>query len=94
MRLCRSREQRWLDLCAERDLSPERWLREGPNDRMAGLAAFLASLDRADRGALFDLAEALSPGASDRSRLRRWLDRRWIEPSRFIGRLDALRARR
>ena len=94
MRLSRSHEQRWLDLCAERDLSPERWQREGPDDRMAGLAAFLASVDWGDRRALFALAEELSPGASDRSRLQRWLDRRWIEPSRFMGRLDALRARR
>ena len=90
MRLSRSHEQRWLDLCAERNLSPARWQREGPNDRMAGLAAFLASVDWGDRRALFDLAEKLSPGASNRPSLRRWLDQRWIEPSRFMGRQDAL----
>ena len=89
MRLGRSDEQRWLDLCAEGNLAPERWRREGPNDRMAGLAAFLASVDWGDRRALFALAEKLSPGASDRSRLRRWLEQRWIEPSRFMGRLNA-----
>ena len=90
MRLCRSREQRWLDLCAERNLSPERWQREGPNDRIAGLAAFLASVDWGDRRALIDLSEKLSPGASDRSSLQLWLGQRWIEPSRLMVRLDAL----
>ena len=86
--LGREYEERLLKLCASRSLAPERWTATGPRFFMAGLAVMLASVDGFDRPGLLDLAEHLSPGASEPTVFARWLERSPLRPSRFLSMLD------
>ena len=89
-RVDREYEQRLLDLCASRSLSPERWPAAGPAFFMAGLAVMLASAESRgfDRPGLLALGERLHPGASTLDVFGRWLKRTPVRPSRFFHMLD------
>jgi hypothetical protein len=88
-RMDREYEQRLLDLCASRTLSPDRWEQLGPRFFMAGLAVMLASTRNFDRRSLLALAEELHPGASEPPVFARWLKASPLRPSRFLRMLDA-----
>jgi antitoxin (DNA-binding transcriptional repressor) of toxin-antitoxin stability system len=90
--LARRSEERLLDFLATGDLRPSRWRRAGEPRFMAGLAAFLGSVDEGDRHRLFALAEQLLPGASKVEAVRDWLHESGVDPSRFLPMLAARRA--
>lgn len=85
-RVDREYEQRLLDLCASRSLSPQRWVETGPAFFMAGLAVMLACAEARgfDRPALLALGESLHPGASTVEEFSLWLKRSPVRPSRFL----------
>ena len=92
-RVSREHEERLFRLCAARPLEPKRWAAAGPRFFVAGLAvmtACAAGVDRrdADRRDLLNLAERLSPGASQPDVFARWLKRSPVRPSRFLPMLD------
>ncbi len=83
-KLNRALEDKLLDLCASRDLDPERWANLGPAFFMAGLAVMVASAKGFDRGGLCALAEQLHPGSSQPGVFSLWLARSPVRPSRFF----------
>lgn len=85
----RDYERQLVDICASRNLSPERWLQLGPRFFMAGLAVMLASVAGYDRRGLLALAELLHPGSSEPAVFARWLERSPLRPSRFLPQLSA-----
>jgi len=80
----RDYEDKLFDLCASRDLDPERWRRVGPSFFVAGLAVMMASVDGFDRRGLLELAERLHAGSSQVGVFALWLERTPIQPSRFL----------
>jgi hypothetical protein len=84
----RDYEERLVELCASRDLSPAAWLRFGPRFFMAGLAVMAANLRGFDREGLLRLAEELHPGASEPAVFSKWLERSPVRPTRFLPFLD------
>lgn len=87
----RDYEDKLFDLCASRDLDPERWRRVGPAFFVAGLAVMMASVDGFDRRGLLELAERLHAGSSQVGVFALWLERAPIQPSRFLPPLADLR---
>lgn len=83
-RIDREFEDRLFELCASRDLNPERWRRLGPPFFLAGLAVMMASVDGFDRRRLLDLAEQLHAGSSQVGVFTLWLERSPVQPSRFL----------
>lgn len=86
--LDRDYEERLLNLCASRSLTPQRWAAAGPRFFMAGLAVMVASMAGFDRRGLLSLAEYLCPGASEPAVFARWLKRSPLRPARFLPMLD------
>ncbi len=80
----RAYEERLVDLCASRDLNPERWRQSGPRFFMAGLAVMMASVPPFDRRALLALAENLHAGSSRVEVFAFWLEHSPIHASRFV----------
>ncbi len=87
----RDYEDKLFDLCASRDLDPERWRRVGPSFFVAGLAVMMASVDGFDRRGLLELAERLHAGSSQVGVFALWLERTPLQPSRFLPPLADLR---
>jgi hypothetical protein len=85
----RALEEKFLDLCASRDLDRERWENLGPAFFMAGLAMMVASVKGFDRSGLCALAEQLHPGGSQPDVFSLWLARSPVRPSRFLPLLDS-----
>lgn len=88
--LYREDEERLLELCAARSLSPRRWAAAGPGFFMAGVAVMLASVRGFDRTGLLALAEHLHPGTSRPEVFAIWLQRTPLSPSRFLPMLDRM----
>jgi antitoxin (DNA-binding transcriptional repressor) of toxin-antitoxin stability system len=87
--LTRGEEERLLKLVAGGDLRPSRWRRAGDAERMAGLAALLASAGWGERERLFALSEQLHSGMSTVEGFGRWLAGSRIEPGRLLSMLNA-----
>ena len=87
-RVSREYEERLFRLCAARPLEPKRWAAAGPRFFVAGLAVMMACAAGADRRDLLNLAERLSPGASQPDVFARWLKRSPVRPSRFLPMLE------
>lgn len=88
--LYRADEERLLELCAARTLSPRHWAAAGPGFFMAGLAVMLGSVRGFDRPRLLALAEHLHPGSSRPEVFAIWLRRTPLSPSRFLPMLDRM----
>ena len=88
--LYREDEERLLEVCAARTLSPRRWAEAGPGFFMAGVAVMLASVRGFDRTGLLALAEHLHPGTSRPEVFAIWLQRTPLSPSRFLPMLDQM----
>ena len=85
----RREEERLVELCAQADFRPSRWLRAGDARMFAGVAAMLASHERFDRTRMLALAERLDPGISAPGRFGQWLAGSPILAARFLPMLDA-----
>jgi len=90
----RRNEERVVELCANGDYRPSRWLRAGDPRVLAGVAAMLASQEGFDRTRMLALAERLQPGMSTTQRFGRWLEHAPVQAARFLPLLRArMRAR-
>jgi antitoxin (DNA-binding transcriptional repressor) of toxin-antitoxin stability system len=80
----RRQEERVVELCANEDFRPSRWLRAGNRYELAGVAAMLASHADFDRSRMLALAERLHPGMSTTTIFNRWLARTPIHAARLL----------
>ena len=88
-RWTRREEDRMVELCAQGDFRPSRWLRAGDPRTLAGVAVMLASQEGFDRPRMLALAERLDPGMSKPGRFGQWLAGSPIQAARFLPMLDA-----
>ena len=77
-------EARAVELCAQGDFRPSRWLRAGDARTLAGVAAMLASERGFDRPRMLALAERLHPGMSTPAVFGRWLAQTPVDAARFL----------
>ncbi|MEK6593131.1 MAG: type II toxin-antitoxin system Phd/YefM family antitoxin [Pseudomonadota bacterium] len=85
----RRAEERVVELCAQGDFRPSRWLRAGDAQTLAGVATMLASEHDFDRTRMLALAERLHPGMTTPATFNRWLARTPVHAARFLPQLAA-----
>lgn len=87
----RRTEARVVELCAQHDFRPSRWLRAGDAQTLAGVATMLASENGFDRTRMLALAERLQPGMTAAATFNRWLAHTPVHAARFLPQLAARR---
>ena len=87
----RRTEERVVELCAQHDFRPSRWLRAGDAQTLAGIATMLASENGFDRTRMLALAERLHPGMTTAAAFNRWLAQTPVHAARFLPQLAARR---
>jgi antitoxin (DNA-binding transcriptional repressor) of toxin-antitoxin stability system len=87
----RRTEERVIELCAQQDFRPSRWLRAGDAQTLAGVATMLASENGFDRTRMLALAERLHPGMTAAATFNRWLAHTPVHAARFLPQLAARR---
>lgn len=87
----RRTEERVVELCAQQDFRPSRWLRAGDAQTLAGVATMLASENGFDRTRMLALAERLYPGMTAPATFNRWLAHTPVHAARFLPQLAARR---
>lgn len=85
----RRAEERVIELCAQGDFRPSRWLRAGNAQTLAGIATMLASERGFERTRMLALAERLHPGMTTPAAFNRWLARTPVHAARFLPQLAA-----
>lgn len=85
----RRAEERVIELCAQGDFRPSRWLRAGDAQTLAGIATMLASEHGFDRTRMLALAERLHPGMTAPAAFNRWLERTPVHAARLLPQLAA-----
>ncbi len=85
----RRTEERVIELCAQQDFRPSRWLRAGGAQTLAGVATMLASENGFDRTRMLALAERLHPGMTAPATFNRWLAHTPVHAARFLPQLAA-----
>lgn len=88
-RWSRRAEERVVELCAQGDFRPSRWLRAGDAQTLAGVATMLASEHDFDRTRMLALAERLHPGMTTPATFNRWLAHTPVHAARFLPQLAA-----
>ena len=89
----REEEEKFLDLCSEREPDLARWRSAGPPFFMGGLAVMLAGARGYDRARYLDLAESLHRGITTPEVFSAWLAQSPLRPSRFRPMLEKSRAK-
>ena len=87
----RRSEERVVELCAQHDFRPSRWLRAGDAQTLAGVATMLASENGFDRTRMLALAERLHSGMTTPAVFNRWLAHTPVHAARFLPQLAARR---